>query len=207
VAPFVVAIFPLGCVASIVIMSWSENYGNQKIGDVSSLYQGFSFVLRDTRIAALGLGQSAFEGAMYTFVFMWTPALKSDEETKAELNGEIIEDSTSEHLGLIFAVFMVSVMIGSSIFKLLSARKDMMYLIPLIVHATAFIAMGATALFIEYKTIVYAMFLLFEVTVGMFYPAYGVIKSEKVPEDIRSAMMNIFRYVLVCLLACSILVS
>ena len=36
-------------------------------------------------------------------------------------------------------------------------------------------------------------FLLFETTVGIFWPAYGVIKSEKIPEDIRSAVMNIFR--------------
>ena len=27
-------------------------------------------------LLALGMGQSCFEGAMYTFVFMWTPALK-----------------------------------------------------------------------------------------------------------------------------------
>jgi hypothetical protein len=26
------------------------------------------------------MAQSLFEGAMYTFVFMWTPALKSDAE-------------------------------------------------------------------------------------------------------------------------------
>ena len=37
------------------------------------------------------------------------------------------------------------------------------------------------------------MFLIFEGTVGVFYPSYGVIKSEKIPEDIRSAVMNIFR--------------
>ena len=37
------------------------------------------------------------------------------------------------------------------------------------------------------------MFLCFEATVGIFYPAYGVIKSEKIPEDIRAAVMNIFR--------------
>jgi MFS transporter, MFS domain-containing protein family, molybdate-anion transporter len=35
--------------------------------------------------------------------------------------------------------------------------------------------------------------LLFETTVGVFYPSYGVIKSEKIPEDIRSSVMNIFR--------------
>jgi len=34
---------------------------------------------------------------------------------------------------------------------------------------------------------------VFEGTVGLFYPSYGVIKSEKIPEDIRSGVMNIFR--------------
>jgi hypothetical protein len=38
--------------------------------------------------------------------------------------------------------------------------------------------------------------LLFEMTVGLFYPAYGCIKSERIPEEIRSAVMNIFRYAL-----------
>ena len=37
------------------------------------------------------------------------------------------------------------------------------------------------------------MFLVFEVCVGFFYPAYGVIKSEKIPENVRSTVMNIFR--------------
>jgi hypothetical protein len=59
--------------------------------------------------------------------------------------------------------------------------------------AVAFASMAITAIFLETKIIVYMMFLLFECTVGVFYPAYGVIKSEKIPEEIRSAVMNIFR--------------
>jgi hypothetical protein len=54
--------------------------------------------------------------------------------------------------------------------------------------------MAITAMFLETKIVVYMMFLVFETTVGVFYPAYGVIKSEKIPEEIRSAVMNIFRY-------------
>jgi MFS transporter, MFS domain-containing protein family, molybdate-anion transporter len=50
-----------------------------------------------------------------------------------------------------------------------------------------------TTLFIDNKPIVYGMFLLFETTVGVFYPSYGVIKSEEIPEEIRSSVMNIFR--------------
>ena len=84
-------------------------------------------------------------------------------------------------------------MVGSSIFKIFSVRKEILYKIPLVMHAVSFVAMGMTAMFIDNKPLVYAMFLVFEATVGVFYPSYGVIKSEKIPEDIRSAVMNIFR--------------
>jgi MFS transporter, MFS domain-containing protein family, molybdate-anion transporter len=200
VAPFVVAMLPLSIVGLMIFFTWNENYGNNSLGDFSSLARGFDLVRNDSRIAALGLAQSSFEGAMYTFVFMWTPALKSVEETEAEINGVELQDSTSEHLGLIFAVFMVCVMVGSSFFKLLSVKRDMLYRIPLILHALAFFAMGSTALFLDIKVIVYSMFLLFEMTVGLFYPAYGVIKSEKIPEEIRSAVMNIFRFLFLSLI-------
>lgn len=192
VAPFVVAILPLSIVAGIVGYTWSENYGNQQQNVMSSLSKGFALIKNDSRIFALGLGQSCFEGAMYTFVFMWTPALKSDAEKAAE-GTESNEDSTSQYLGLIFAVFMVCVMVGSSLFKIFSVRKESLYKIPLYVHGAAFFAMTAVALCLENKSIVYTAFLVFEGTVGLFYPSYGVIKSEKIPEDIRSGVMNIFR--------------
>lgn len=187
VAPFVVAIVPLTVVAITVIITWQENYGNQQLNMMSSLIKGFDLVRRDSRIAALGMGQSCFEGSMYTFVFMWTPALKSAAEVESESGG------TSQYLGLIFAVFMVAVMVGSSLFKLFSGRREVLYRLPLYLHATACVCMGMVTLFFDNKSIVYTMFLVFEATVGVFYPSYGVIKSEKIPEDIRSAVMNIFR--------------
>jgi hypothetical protein len=184
---------PLTAVAGAVFFTWPENYGNQQLSFSASLQKGFKLILSDSRIAALGMGQSCFEGAMYTFVFMWTPALKSVEEAAAEESGHESKQSTSQYLGLIFAVFMVCVMVGSSIFKIFSVRKEVLYRIPLVMHAVSFLAMGTTAMFIDNKPLVYAMFLVFEATVGVFYPSYGVIKSEKIPEDIRSAVMNIFR--------------
>jgi MFS transporter, MFS domain-containing protein family, molybdate-anion transporter len=193
VAPFIVAILPLAVVAILVFLTWGENYGNQQMNVSSSFSKGFRLIISDSRIAALGMGQSCFEGAMYTFVFMWTPALKTLEESAAETNGTALTESTSQYLGLIFAVFMVCVMIGSSIFKMCSAKKENLYKIPLVMHFVAFLSMAVTTMFIDNKPIVYAMFLLFETTVGVFYPSYGVIKSEKIPEDIRSSVMNIFR--------------
>lgn len=196
-APFVLAILPLTVVAIVVSLCWTENYGNvTQLNYLSSLSKGFDLIRNDSRIAALGLAQSCFEGAMYTFVFMWTPALKTPEEVQREasgVQGGASGDSTSQYLGLIFAVFMVCTMVGSSIFKLLAAKRENLYKIPLLLHATAFLAMLAVSLCLDSKDVVYASFLIFETCVGLFYPSYGMIKSEKIPEDIRSAVMNIFR--------------
>ena len=130
---------------------------------------------------------------MYTFVFMWTPALKTAEESKAEEEGRTLEEGTSQYLGVIFACFMVCVMVGSSVFKLFNTNKTRLYNIPLILHAVSFTTMLLITIFYEYKVMVYICFLIFEISVGVFYPAYGVIKSEKLPEEIRSSVMNIFR--------------
>ena len=76
--------------------------------------------------------------------------------------------TTSQYLGLIFAVFMVCVMVGSSFFKLLSATKENLYRIPLLLHGLAFCAMASVTLFLESKTVVYISFLVFEV-LGIFF--------------------------------------
>eukprot|EP01034_Spumella_vulgaris_P024658 gene24658-31027_t len=86
IAPFLVAIIPLVIVAILICFTWNENYGSYQSnsGLVTSLGKGFDLIRSDSRILALGLGQSLFEGAMYTFIFMFTPALKSNEEKTAE---------------------------------------------------------------------------------------------------------------------------
>lgn len=64
----------------------------------------------DRKIALLGAIQSLFEASMYTFVFLWTPALSPDGEKVAH--------------GMIFACFMMSCMAGSTIAgRLLSDSK------------------------------------------------------------------------------------
>ena len=193
VAPFIVAIIPLSTVAVVVYLTWPENFGNPNHNMFGSFSMAFQLITSDMKICYLAMAQSCFEGAMYTFVFMWTPALKTPEESEAELKGLTLDVSTSQYLGLIFACFMVCVMVGSSIFKLVSADKGALYKIPLTLHTVAFGCMLLVTVFFEYKLIVYLMFLIFEISVGVFYPAYGMIKSEKLPEEIRSSVMNIFR--------------
>jgi MFS transporter, MFS domain-containing protein family, molybdate-anion transporter len=62
----------------------------------------------DEKIALLGAIQSLFEGSMYTFVFLWTPALSPNDEDIPH--------------GFIFATFMLSSMLGSSIASRLMAH-------------------------------------------------------------------------------------
>ncbi len=193
VAPFIVAMIPLALTALIVAFTWSENYGNANQNITGSFTKAFELIKSDPRICTLAVAQSCFEGAMYTFVFMWTPALKTAEESKAEEEGRALEEGTSQYLGVIFACFMVCVMVGSSVFKLTNTSKTRLYKIPLILHGVSFITMLLITVFYDHKLVVYICFLVFEISVGVFYPAYGVIKSEKLPEEIRSSVMNIFR--------------
>jgi hypothetical protein len=55
----------------------------------------------DPKIALLGAMQALFEASMYTFVFLWTPALSP--------KGESIPH------GMIFSCFMVASMAGSAL--------------------------------------------------------------------------------------------
>lgn len=65
----------------------------------------------DEKIALLGAIQSLFEGSMYTFVFLWTPALSPNDE-------EIPH-------GFIFATFMLASMLGSSFASRLMTRNSL----------------------------------------------------------------------------------
>jgi hypothetical protein len=65
----------------------------------------------DEKIALLGAIQSLFEGSMYTFVFLWTPALSPNKQAIPH--------------GFIFATFMLASMLGSSLASRLLARTDL----------------------------------------------------------------------------------
>uniref|UniRef100_A0A7S4DF87 Molybdate-anion transporter n=1 Tax=Lotharella globosa TaxID=91324 RepID=A0A7S4DF87_9EUKA len=181
---------PFDCSAAMLILgtfvvstTWNENYGNASKPFVEQLQKGFSVVINQKEVAVAGAAQSMFEGAMYTFVFMWTPAMGS--AAKAAGLGEIPH-------GYIFAIFMVSCMIGSCLFKYLSSSFDpKMLLTGVIIVAALGLApaavggMGFVPLF--------AGFCLFEGSVGFYWPLIGEIRSAVIPEETRSTVMNFFR--------------
>ena len=180
VAPFDGSLVLLVIGGAIIFRSWRENFG-----DASHLHTGFDnfgkawqLLLTNEKVLLLGLIQSCFESAMYIFVFMWTPALEAGSRTAIP------------H-GLVFACFMVCLMIGSKVYEVLVRLRPEEHLTRWVfVVASAALAMpilttNATAVFIG--------FLVFEVCCGIYFPAMGRMRSTYISGEVRSTVMNVFR--------------
>lgn len=82
-----------------VAATWKENTGDSTINLGATLSNAFGKLRADAKIIYLGIIQSFFEGAMYIFVFMWTPALEATSPWTEQLISH----------GWIFACFMVCI--------------------------------------------------------------------------------------------------
>ncbi|KAI9202146.1 uncharacterized protein BJ171DRAFT_426770 [Polychytrium aggregatum] len=183
VSPFMASIVFQGAAAAVISTTWSENYGSEKPkASSSSLKQAISVIFNDSNIRSTGLMQTFFESAMYTFVFLWSPVLEN-----------ITPTSLSLPYGIIFAAFMVSIMIGSVIFRVLNAERMSHKIIARNLFLAAGVSLVIPALFIQNATILFAAFNLFELCCGIYYPTLGTIRSKVIPEEIRATVMNIFR--------------
>lgn len=196
VAPFDAAACFLAIGMAIILSSWGENYGDPSENkDLLSQFKGAAVAIAsDEKIALLGAIQSLFEGSMYTFVFLWTPALSPNDE-------EIPH-------GFIFATFMLASMLGSSFAARLMARSsprvESYMQIVFLVSAASLLLPIVTNFFIvapEVKTgaiswgcsIQLLGFCVFESCVGIFWPSIMKMRSQYIPEEARSTIMNFFR--------------
>uniref|UniRef100_A0A7S3PZA1 Molybdate-anion transporter n=1 Tax=Chaetoceros debilis TaxID=122233 RepID=A0A7S3PZA1_9STRA len=188
--PFDLSFCALVVCGILVSILWGENYGNEtqsadkeedanKKSWYSDFVEAYFTTIRSKDILYTGLVSSLFEGSMYIFVFMWTPAMKAlmpDEDIP---------------FGTVFATFMVCCMAGSSIFStFIGSMKNEKFGVFVFSAATvAFILMTLA------NTAITAIiaFLLFETTVGCYFPMMGTMKSAIVPENKRAAIYNIYR--------------
>ncbi|EEF43428.1 molybdate-anion transporter [Ricinus communis] len=196
VAPFDAAACFLAIGMAIILSSWTENYGDtSESKDLLSQFKGAAVAIAsDEKIALLGAIQSLFEGSMYTFVFLWTPALSP--------NGEDIPH------GFIFATFMLASMLGSSIASRLMARSSIkvesyMQIVFIISAASLLLPVITSFLIvpsgvrgggISFSACVQLLgFCTFEACVGIFWPSIMKMRSQYIPEEARSTIMNFFR--------------
>lgn len=193
-APYGVAVVFFAISAYYIQMNWGENYGNTETKNEkekekekkssSALVEGISVVLKDFTILSVGLIQSFFESAMYIFVFLYCPIL----EEAHKLSG--YKDELP--FGLIFAGFMICIMIGSRIFNILTQKQWKVITISLPIFLLGTLSMLLPIVTMN-EHILYWAFALFETCCGMFFPTLGCIKSQIIPEEVRSSVMNLFR--------------
>ena len=166
-SPFLLAMLLLGGMAVLASRAWKENYGDRSsshhgggggggmgAGAVASFRVGWAHLVHNPKIAFLGAVQALFEGSMYCFVLNWTPALDPTGDA---------HHSQAVPLGWVFAAFMVCIMLGSNLFKVLLERSDVrvegFLRVVLGVSAACF---AVPVLFPERRGAVFVSFLVFE---------------------------------------------
>mmetsp|Transcript_27704 Transcript_27704/g.59173 ORF Transcript_27704/g.59173 Transcript_27704/m.59173 type:complete len:497 (+) Transcript_27704:210-1700(+) len=192
--PFDISLISLIICGSLASSLWEENKGESSNDDDSkpgessatgALKGAFAATIRSPDIYTCGIISSLFEGSMYIFVFMWTPALTA--LAKEEM-GDAFEGLP---FGVIFSTFMVCCMAGSSIFSIAmeKMKPEQLAVIVFGVASCAFLMVvfsgSATSTFLAMN--------LFEMCVGMYFPSMGTMKGMIVPEDKRAAIYNLFR--------------
>lgn len=105
--PFVLSSLSAMAATFWITAYWAENYGTPAtIEQKAGLGRGIRTILANKRILAVGIASCCFEGAMYLFIFFWSPALKS-ARLRAGSEAEL-------PFGIIFASFMCAMMVGPS---------------------------------------------------------------------------------------------
>lgn len=183
VSPFILAIPLLLASGAIVAYTWQENHGAKKVKFSKTCGEGLRHVFNSKRILLIGAMQSLFESVMYIFVFLWTPVID--------------QGGRDPPLGIIFSNFMICIMIGSSIFQILSNQRYSSQLIVIMAIVMALISMvicvGSTKPTKEHPEMSYIAFLFIELSCGLYFPAMGHLRSRYLPETHRASIMNWFR--------------
>ncbi|XP_024383533.1 uncharacterized protein [Physcomitrium patens] len=194
VSPFDAAACVLAVGMAIIISFWPENYGDQTEGKsfTHQFTQAASAIASDEKIALLGAIQSLFEGSMYTFVFLWTPALSPNDQKIP--------------FGFIFATFMLASMLGSSLASRLMSRSHLR--VESYMQVVFAVASGSLCLPVIIQFFLpdspsdsitaggrlnLLGFCIFEMCVGVFWPSIMKMRSQYIPEESRSTIMNFFR--------------
>lgn len=170
----------------VISLTWTENFGDTSSDLISSYKNAYVAIKQDQKIICLGLIQSLFEGGMYTFVLKWTPSLESAAKEQIEGHAGKIPH------GYIFAGFMIAIMIGSSLFKILSkSLEPENFMRGVLCISSA--CMMIPVLFPDSQVLIFVSFLIFESCVGLFWPAMSTMRGKYVPEATRATIMNFFR--------------
>jgi MFS family permease len=153
-----------------------------KGGMLSSMKTSLALCFGDAPIFCLGMSQAIFEGAVYTFVFMWVKAF-----------GMLLGDGSSVHTGLVMTCFMLAMTIGGSASSwLLPSVPGGAHVVSVGIYLVAAAAMAVPVFSFSFFP-AFVSFLVLEAMVGMFNASGATLRSQYYPEAQQSTIMTVFR--------------
>lgn len=174
-----------------IIITWNENNLEltkvENIGksvEQDSLTEKMSMALHkiktDLPLLSVGIIESAFKISLVLFMFMWTPLLEKAAGAKV-------------HPGSIFVCFMLARLIGSELYDGIKKHlKTNTYILSIFVTIT-----GTISFYVEYQFfyfhLVFCMLIYFDGLSGIIFPLMSSLKSQMIPEELRTTIMTFFR--------------
>ena len=168
-----------------------EEKSSESLQPKAGLLSGIRTVVNSPVILSICIIASGFEGSMYIFIFLWTPALTHIENQLKQTANEL-------PFGWIFASFMLCCLLGTISFSKLSqagvsASKCLVGVLALaavscLAMAYPHISTSGGACSVQYWGM-----LTYEFAIGAYYPTMSVLKGQLVPEDQRATIYNVFR--------------
>nr|CAB3263797.1 molybdate-anion transporter-like [Phallusia mammillata] len=148
-------------------------------------------IFENKNLFQVGCIQALFESVLCLFVFLWTPVL----------------DHHGPPLGIVFASFMVSHLLGGTIYRIIINLNKILscyMMVGILVSAggAVLICVLTTHPSKEFPIISFCAFLVFELASGMYFPAMMDIKKELNLDKVECAAVTWFRVPL-NLIACT----
>lgn len=189
----------------------------------------FALLYHQPQILLLGFSQACFEGAVYSFVFMWVPVMMGIYPSyiaAAEDSNTISPAASVLPTGLVFSCFMLSMTLGGMLFSVLltamisskctgtgtdadkAAMSDVevetrcLNLLCVGIYTVSSVAMAVPVFYSTDFTVLLVCFLTLEAMVGMFNAGSGTLRSMYYIEAHQSSIISAFRIPLNLLVVC-----
>jgi MFS transporter, MFS domain-containing protein family, molybdate-anion transporter len=190
-APFDVSALFSAVAFVCIFCLWNENYGMLQAQEgganvASGMFsRGKCATYCQPSLVCLALAQVTFEGVMHAFIMVWSPAAK-------EAAGHSGHAAISP--GLIFSMFMASIMAGTQVFSFLSSQLGFQPRYILVgVYAVGAACLSASSYFFDRQLVLIGCFAGFELCCGAYFPGIALCRSSLIPNSIRASVTSLYR--------------